>query len=54
MKNESQLSVYSIQLAGSMDHAEGIRAKQAMMDSVLGAGVLLASPWEFPTGDCIH
>jgi hypothetical protein len=54
MKNEFQLSVSSIQSAGSMDHVEGTRAEQAMMDSVPGAEVLLASPWKFPTGDCIH
>jgi hypothetical protein len=51
--NEPQLSITSIQLAGSMDHAEGTRADQTTMDSVLGAEVL-ASLWKFPTGDCIH
>jgi hypothetical protein len=39
-------------IAGSMDHVEGIKAEQAMTDSVLGAGVL-ARLWEFPTGNCI-
>ncbi|KAG2595383.1 hypothetical protein PVAP13_5KG070500 [Panicum virgatum] len=47
------LGMVSVFMKGSMDHLEGIRAEQAMMDSVLGAGVLQARLWEFPTGNCI-
>ncbi|AQK90506.1 Putative DEAD-box ATP-dependent RNA helicase family protein [Zea mays] len=49
-----RLAMVSVFMKGSMDHVEGTRAEQAMMDSVPGAEVLLASPWKFPTGDCIH
>jgi hypothetical protein len=47
------LGMVSVFMKGSMDHLEGIKAEQAMMDSVLGAGVLQARLWEFPTGNCI-